>query len=720
MHANPAASQFGISQPWCHLGHNMVPGPRLPECHQCVAAGTRDTNSARQISRRHSAKSFHAAQCDCPPRSFANASLRIYVRSMIQVASMIAVRRVRRAAPLLAQGMQTSIFVRSGFSLPRVSSRHALSLMRDRLSELESRASISDEATIDHLNECTSSLQDLCRDWGGLDTDGHGDGGVTVHALQQRHEELRTSLGACPLGNPADVFAVSEQESSDPATEAFKRATHAIRSADLARSLWAFSFIEIHMAESSRLAGSLLELSNARLRLHDVQGAHADLVRANELGEPMMKKTTYLAQLLAPRDSDLLMDATSAGSRSEVFCRRLQGIFHDAGYRLFAVPALAKRLEEEPTEEQEEHWPPLLKLIAVFWSHCTARLAHFIPVLGLELCQFLLRLRVLTVMHNTSGRLISPDEASRLVVDSQEAIMYSVFSNVQVWPVEEDLLVATDWSGTFYSKDLQPVMYLSDDSWALASAAPRHPPAGRVLDLCCGSGVQGIVALRYYAERGVFVDLNPRAIRFTSFNLALNGLSSKAQAVLHGNLYEVLPSGTERFGAIVANPPFLPNPGCIADGAGAMFGDGGSTGESVISAIVRGAATWLVPGGRLSTVSLAPDVEEMPARLASWYFSAQQHASGLRARIFHGPPGPAPQFIGTASAAEAHRLKVALETMGIRTMAETLVVLEATSCDVVNVEISGPPREALWSDHEFMATEIRNCLGRGETEQGSG
>jgi len=98
-----------------------------------------------------------------------------------------------------------------------------------------------------------------------------------------------------------------------------------------------------------------------------------------------------------------------------------------------------------------------------------------------------------------------------------------LFSTVAFWPLEEDLLVATDFGDTQHAEgEFEPVMYLSLDSYALVSAAPRVP-AERVLDICCGSGVQGIVALRYYAEYATFQDLNPRALRFSRFNAFLNG-----------------------------------------------------------------------------------------------------------------------------------------------------------------------------------------------------
>ena len=71
------------------------------------------------------------------------------------------------------------------------------------------------------------------------------------------------------------------------------------------------------------------------------------------------------------------------------------------------------------------------------------------------------------------------------------------------------------------SLDEEPVMYIGMDSHGLVQTAPRHF-ADSLLDLCCGSGVQGLVASRY-SVRVVAVDKS-RAVRFARFNAQLNGI----------------------------------------------------------------------------------------------------------------------------------------------------------------------------------------------------
>jgi len=155
--------------------------------------------------------------------------------------------------------------------------------------------------------------------------------------------------------------------------------------------------------------------------------------------------------------------------------------------------------------------------------------------------------------------------------------------------------------------DEDPVMYIGGDSHGLVQTAPRQV-CDRLLDLCCGSGVQGLVASRY-AGSVLAVDLNPRAVRFSRFNAQLNGIENYEARC--GSLYEVAGEGS--FDCILANPPFVPSP----DGS-LRFRDGGASGEDVLRAIVEGAPKRLRPGGRLCVVTDLVDVPSYPSKLRSW------------------------------------------------------------------------------------------------------
>ena len=156
--------------------------------------------------------------------------------------------------------------------------------------------------------------------------------------------------------------------------------------------------------------------------------------------------------------------------------------------------------------------------------------------------------------------------------------------------------------------DEEPVMYIGMDSHGLVQTAPRER-CGRVLDLCCGSGIQGLVASQY-AEQVVAVDINPRAIRFARFNQQLNGIENYECRL--GSLYA--PVDRERFDVILANPPFVPSPR-----QDTRFRDGGAGGEDVLRDILLGAAEHLMDHGRLAIVTDLVDVKTYPDRLQQWW-----------------------------------------------------------------------------------------------------
>ena len=68
-------------------------------------------------------------------------------------------------------------------------------------------------------------------------------------------------------------------------------------------------------------------------------------------------------------------------------------------------------------------------------------------------------------------------------------------------------------------------------------ALEAAPPQGlRVADLGCGSGVLGLAALGLGAHEVIAVDTDSLAVRATSDNAALNGLTSEALSVRQGSL----------------------------------------------------------------------------------------------------------------------------------------------------------------------------------------
>ena len=222
------------------------------------------------------------------------------------------------------------------------------------------------------------------------------------------------------------------------------------------------------------------------------------------------------------------------------------------------------------------------------------------------------------------------------IVDSSPLDDAQLFSYVQLYPLSlepalsafgeglsqgrggerqrPDIILSTDWPPPVScSLEEEPVMYIGSDSLGLvrmaaiaaqvvpASSKPSGAGPVQVLDLCTGSGIQGIAFARLMAILGASaavkcVDINPRAARFARFNAALNGLDAEVAAeggveVFLGNLYEAV-GGEERkdgnkekqdFDVILANPPFVPVPQALnaevkrydvfADGGGRICKD---------------------------------------------------------------------------------------------------------------------------------------------------
>ena len=209
---------------------------------------------------------------------------------------------------------------------------------------------------------------------------------------------------------------------------------------------------------------------------------------------------------------------------------------------------------------------------------------------------------------------------------------------------DEELLVATDWARESLVPAKFAVMPIGDDSLNLVHLAPRCR-CHRVLDLCTGSGVQALVAVRCYAEAAVATDVNPRALRFVTFNAALNGLAAQV-TTRQGDGYAALTPRTaptappqcsdyEPFDVILANPPFVavppPPPGASTHAEWALYADGGPDGGRVLDAIIAGASTTrLRPGGHLAIVSEFPNI-----RGAHLTLSALR--PGLSLSLFYDP-----------------------------------------------------------------------------------
>jgi hypothetical protein len=170
----------------------------------------------------------------------------------------------------------------------------------------------------------------------------------------------------------------------------------------------------------------------------------------------------------------------------------------------------------------------------------------------------------------------------------------------------DDLLVASDRYGTSSVADQVPGV--QGPSHFLGSLAIRRPVA-RALDLGTGCGIQSLL-IAPYAERIIATDVNERALAFADLNLALNGVGNVELRT--GSLFE--PVAGERFGLILANPPYV-----ISPDTRFLFRDSPLGGEGISEAVVRGLPGHLTEGG-YATVLISWDASggDGAGRPATW------------------------------------------------------------------------------------------------------
>ena len=155
------------------------------------------------------------------------------------------------------------------------------------------------------------------------------------------------------------------------------------------------------------------------------------------------------------------------------------------------------------------------------------------------------------------------------------------------------------------------VLGISPAATSLAQLTLRRP-VDRSLDLGTGCGVQAL-HLAEHSREVVATDVNPRALRLTRLNAALNEVGSIE--VREGSLFE--PVAGERFDLIATNPPFVISP---PGGDRLTYRDSGLPGDQVVERIVRSAPAHLTDGGWLQVLANWAIVREQPwdERLLTW------------------------------------------------------------------------------------------------------
>ncbi len=140
---------------------------------------------------------------------------------------------------------------------------------------------------------------------------------------------------------------------------------------------------------------------------------------------------------------------------------------------------------------------------------------------------------------------------------------------------------------------------------AIDAARAADRPIESVLDLCTGCGcVAAALAVQLPDVRVVATDVSPEALDVVRQNVARHGLADRVEP-RQGDLFDALGDQAERFGMIVANPPYVRTDDLTGLSAGAgghepdLALDGGRDGLDVVRRIVDGAPGRLEQGGWL-------------------------------------------------------------------------------------------------------------------------
>ncbi|MBM3783254.1 MAG: methyltransferase [Acidobacteria bacterium] len=185
-----------------------------------------------------------------------------------------------------------------------------------------------------------------------------------------------------------------------------------------------------------------------------------------------------------------------------------------------------------------------------------------------------------------------------------------------------------------------PVRREKDRNWVMGHSASSERltysmemrPYGRMLDLCCGSGVQAF-HMAPHAREIVAIDANERALNFGRAGAALNGFDHIE--FRHTDLYSAVEG--ETFDLIGANPPFV-----VKGSSRQLFADGGMGADRFSEKLIREAGAHLNEGGFAHVISDVINYTDESAedRLRGWVKD-----NGCDVLIFAGVQMFPPQYV---------------------------------------------------------------------------
>jgi methylase of polypeptide subunit release factors len=138
------------------------------------------------------------------------------------------------------------------------------------------------------------------------------------------------------------------------------------------------------------------------------------------------------------------------------------------------------------------------------------------------------------------------------------------------------------------ARDRKQPVYIGAESTHLVRALPASLRGKVVLDICSGSGIQGLVCASRGAKRVIGLEKSPLAVNLARFNAILNGLDDVVE-VRESDLYSAL-RPDERFDFVVSNPPFMPVTETLDY---PICGGGGADGMSTMIPLLSGLPQYL-------------------------------------------------------------------------------------------------------------------------------
>lgn len=137
-------------------------------------------------------------------------------------------------------------------------------------------------------------------------------------------------------------------------------------------------------------------------------------------------------------------------------------------------------------------------------------------------------------------------------------------------------------------------IYIGADSISLLNLV-NEKEYRNILDLCAGSGIQGLNVVKRCKTKLTSVEFNENAAASIIINSSLNNLEQYTSVVcsdLYSDLYNELEH--QKFDCILANPPYVPVPKSID---APMCGNGGENGFEIAEKIISGYNIFLEDNG---------------------------------------------------------------------------------------------------------------------------